>query len=57
MAQKGYKPEEIVNKLREAEVLLSEGNTVSIACKKIGVSDNAYYRWRKEPLSQLQQLY
>jgi putative transposase len=48
MVRKGYTPEQIINKLREAEVLLSQGNTISIACKKIGVSDYTYYRWRKE---------
>ena len=48
MVRKGYTPEQIINKLREAEVLLSQGNTISFACKKIGVSDLTYYRWRKE---------
>jgi transposase-like protein len=48
MVRKGYTPEQIINKLREAEVLLSQGNTIGITCKKIGVSDFTYYRWRKE---------
>jgi len=48
MVRKGYSPEQIINKLREAEILLSQGNTIGIACKKIGVSDYTYYRWRKE---------
>ena len=48
MVRKGYTPEQIINKLREAEVLLSQGNTIGITCKKIGVSDYTYYRWRKE---------
>jgi putative transposase len=48
MVRKGYTPEQIINKLREAEVLLSQGNTIGVACKKIGVSDYTYYRWRKE---------
>ena len=48
MAKKGYRPEQIINKLREAEVLLSQGNTIGIVCKKIGVSEFTYYRWRKE---------
>jgi len=48
MVRKGYTPEQIITKLREAEVLLSQGNTISIVCKKIGVSDYTYYRWRKE---------
>ena len=48
MPKKGYSPEQIIHKLREAEVLLSQGNTMGTACKKIGVSDFTYYRWRKE---------
>ena len=48
MVRKGYTPEQIINKLREAEMLLSQGNTIGVACKKIGVSDYTYYRWRKE---------
>jgi putative transposase len=47
MAKKGYKPEEIINKLREAEILLSQGNTLGITCKKLGITDQTYYRWRK----------
>jgi putative transposase len=47
MVRKGYTPEQIITKLREAEVLLSQGNTIGITCKKIGVSDYTYYRWRK----------
>ena len=48
MVKKGYKPEQVINKLREAEVLLSQGATVGEVCRKIGVSDVTYYRWRKE---------
>mgnify|MGYP006269190105 CR=1 FL=1 len=48
MAKKGYTPEKIINKLREAEVLLSQGETIAVASRKIGVSDHTYYRWRKE---------
>ena len=40
--------EEIVNKLREAEVLLAKGQTVAQACKQIGVTGFTYYRWRRE---------
>ena len=47
MGKKGYKPEEIINKLREAEILLSQGNTLGIVCKKLGITDQTYYRWRK----------
>jgi len=48
MARKGYTPEQIISKLREAEVLLSQGATVGEASKKIGVTEQTYYRWRKE---------
>jgi putative transposase len=48
MTKKGYTPEQIINKLREAEILLSQGETVAVVSKKIGVSDATYYRWRKE---------
>ena len=48
MAKKGYTPEQIINKLRAAEVLLSRGNNISEASRKIGVTEQTYYRWRKE---------
>ena len=48
MPSKRYSPAEIVNKLREAEVLISQGQGVSQVCKQIGVVDQTYYRWRKE---------
>ncbi len=48
MPKKTYTPEQIINKLREAEVLLSQGATLGVIWKKIGVSDHTYYRWRKE---------
>ena len=48
MPKKGYTPEQIINKLREAEILLSQGNTIAIVAKKIGVTEQTYYRWRKE---------
>ena len=48
MVRKGYTPEQIINKLREAEILLSQGETIAAISKKIGVSDHTYYRWRKE---------
>jgi transposase-like protein len=47
MAKKGFTPEQIINKLREAEIMLSQGATLSVILKKIGVSDATYYRWRK----------
>jgi putative transposase len=48
MAKKGYTPEQIINKLREAEILLSQGETVALVSKKIGVSDYTYYSWCQE---------
>jgi transposase-like protein len=48
MPKKINTPEQIINKLREAEVMLSKGATVGVVSKKIGVSDYTYYRWRKE---------
>lgn len=48
MGRKTYKAEQIIGKLREAEVLLSQGMTVGEASKKIGVTEQTYYRWRKE---------
>ncbi len=47
MPKKRYNAEEIIHKLRGADVLLGQGKTVSQACKQIGVSDQTYYRWRK----------
>jgi transposase-like protein len=48
MVKKAFKPEEIINKLREAEVLLSQGSTVAEASRKLNVTEQTYYRWRKE---------
>lgn len=48
MPRKRFKPEEIIQQLREAEVLLSQGKNVAEACRQIGVTDQTYYRWRKE---------
>ena len=48
MSRKRFKAEEIVNKLREADVVLSKGQTVAQACKQIGVTGVTYYRWRRE---------
>ncbi len=47
MPKKRYNAEEIIQKLRGADVLLGQGKTVSQSCKQIGVSDQTYYRWRK----------
>jgi putative transposase len=48
MSRKTHTPEQIIHKLREAEVLLSQGATVAEASKQIGVTLQTYYRWRKE---------
>jgi len=48
MPKKTYTPEQIIKRLREAELLLSQGATLAVIWKKIGVSDCTYYRWRKE---------
>ena len=48
MAKKSHSPELIINKLREAEILLNQGATVGEASRKIGVTEQTYYRWRKE---------
>jgi transposase len=48
MSAKRYSPEEVIAKLREAEVLLSQGMTVVEAVRKLGISEQTYYRWKKE---------
>ena len=48
MVRKGYTPEQIISKLREAEILLSQGSTIGEASNKIGVTEQTYYRWRRE---------
>ena len=48
MVKRGYTPEQIISKLREAEILLSQGSTISEASKEIGITEQTYYRWRKE---------
>jgi putative transposase len=45
---KRYKPEQIVSMLREAEVELSKGQSIAVVAKKLGITDQTYYRWRKE---------
>jgi transposase-like protein len=47
MPRKRFTIEQIINHLREAEVLLSQGQTVGEVCRRIGVSEQSYYRWRK----------
>ena len=48
MPRRRFGPEEIISRLREAEILLAKGATVAEACRKLGVTENNYYRWRKE---------
>ena len=48
MVRRIYTPERIIKKLREAEILLSQGSTVGAAARKIGVTEQTYYRWRRE---------
>ena len=46
--RKRFSAAEIVNKLREAEVLIAQDHSVAQVCKQLGVADQTYYRWRKE---------
>src|ERR1700712_5457469 len=48
MSRKRHKPEEIVTKLRQVEVLTAQGQTVAEAIRSIGVTEVTYYRWRQE---------
>ena len=48
MVRKSYTPEQIINKLREAEVLRSQGGVVGEVSRKVGVTEQTYYRWRRE---------
>ena len=48
MVRKNFTPEKIINKLREAEVHISQGISIAEASRKIGVTGQTYYRWRKE---------
>ena len=48
MPKKRYNAEEIIHKLREADVLLAQSKTVTETCKQLGVTEQTYYRWRKE---------
>lgn len=48
MAGRRHTTEEIIGKLREAEIVLAQGGTVLDACRRLGVTEQTYYRWRKE---------
>jgi putative transposase len=48
MARKRFTPEQIIIKWLEAEVLLAQGKMMGVVCKRIEVTEQTYYRWRKE---------
>jgi transposase-like protein len=48
MGRRMYTPEQIINKLREVEVFVSQGASVAEASRKAGITEQTYYRWRRE---------
>ncbi len=48
MPRKFNTPEQIINKLRQAETLLNQGATIAEVCRKIEITDQTFFRWRKE---------
>ncbi|MBA7468524.1 MAG: transposase [Dehalococcoidia bacterium] len=48
MVKKSHSPEQIINKLREAEIHINQGIPIAEASRKIGITEQTYYRWRKE---------
>jgi len=48
MVRKIYTPEQIINKLREAEIYINQGIPIAEASRKIGITEQTYYRWRRE---------
>ena len=48
MPKKRFTSEQIIGKLREAEIALAKGKSVPLVCRQIGVTEQTYYRWRKE---------
>ena len=48
MGRKNFTAEQIIFKLREVEVLVGQGESIAMACRKIAVTEQTYYRWRKE---------
>ena len=48
MSRKRFAAEQIIGLLREAEVRLSQGRTVGQTCREMGITEQTYYRWRKE---------
>jgi len=48
MGRRAFTAEQIIGKLRQAEVLLSQGDSIGEASRKMGITERTYYRWRKE---------
>jgi putative transposase len=48
MSKKKYTPEQVVSMLREAEIQLGKGQSIAEVCRGLGITDQTYYRWRKE---------
>jgi transposase-like protein len=48
MSRKRYTPEQIIGKLREAEVALAQGETTGQVCRTLGIAEQTFYRWRRE---------
>lgn len=48
MARKRFSTEQIIGMLREAEVWISQGQTVTMVCKTLSISEQSYYRWRRD---------
>ena len=48
MGKKRYTPEQIIGKLREAEVALGQGETAGQVCRTLGIAEQTFYRWRRE---------
>jgi putative transposase len=48
MARKRHKAEEVVNKLRQADVELGKGSSITAVCKLLAISEQTYYQWRRE---------
>jgi len=48
MPRKRFTPEQIISKLREAEVLMAQGATIPVAAKQLGITEQTFYRWRTE---------
>ena len=57
MGRKRFTAEQIINMLREGEVLLNQGSTVGEVCRELGISVQAYYRWRKVHVAKGKDIY